>query len=117
MEHPTINKNIDNSDDDDDNALSSSSSFIDLAEEQNGKEQDDDVNGSTNMMEDYTAVAAGSSSPTSFKLFELQPKGPNGEWMDVTPKEELLQHELERLKDAFTKCSMQLDSSRLENEC
>jgi len=49
-----------------------------------------------------------SSSP-----FELQAKA--DEWMDITPKEELLRAELDRLKEAFEKCSTQLDSSRLEN--
>jgi len=45
--------------------------------------------------------------------FELQAKAE--EWMDVTPKEEILRAELDRLKDAFEKCSSQLDASRLEN--
>lgn len=45
--------------------------------------------------------------------FELQAKA--DEWMDVTPKEELLREELDRLKEAFAKCSSQLENSRLEN--
>jgi chromosome segregation ATPase len=36
--------------------------------------------------------------------------------MDVTPKEEVLQNELDRLKEAFDKCTTQLDSCRLEND-
>ena len=46
--------------------------------------------------------------------FELHAKA--DEWMDVTPKEELLQNELDRLKEAFEKCSTQLDACRLEND-
>jgi len=50
-----------------------------------------------------------SSSP-----FELHAKA--DEWMDITPKEELFRAEIKRLKEAFEKCSTQLDSSRLEND-
>mmetsp|Transcript_48674 Transcript_48674/g.54442 ORF Transcript_48674/g.54442 Transcript_48674/m.54442 type:complete len:439 (+) Transcript_48674:195-1511(+) len=46
--------------------------------------------------------------------FELQAKA--DEWMDITPTVELQAKELDRLKEAFEKCSTQLDSSRLEND-
>eukprot|EP00529_Nitzschia_sp_RCC80_P023318 CAMPEP_0113466368 /NCGR_PEP_ID=MMETSP0014_2-20120614/14234_1 /TAXON_ID=2857 /ORGANISM="Nitzschia sp." /LENGTH=460 /DNA_ID=CAMNT_0000358585 /DNA_START=298 /DNA_END=1680 /DNA_ORIENTATION=- /assembly_acc=CAM_ASM_000159 len=46
--------------------------------------------------------------------FELQAKA--DEWMDVTPKEEVLESELKRLKEAFERCTDQLNASRLENE-
>jgi len=46
--------------------------------------------------------------------FELQAKA--DEWIDVTPTEELLRAQLARLKEAFEKCTEQLDSSRLEND-
>lgn len=46
--------------------------------------------------------------------FELQVKA--DEWMDITPTVELQAKELDRLKEAFEKCSTQLDSSRLEND-
>ena len=40
--------------------------------------------------------------------FELQAKA--DEWMNVTPKEEVLQSELDRLREAFDNCTTQLDS-------
>eukprot|EP00536_Pseudo-nitzschia_multiseries_P014703 jgi/Psemu1/298797/fgenesh1_pm.754_\ len=46
--------------------------------------------------------------------FELQAKA--DEWMEITPKEELLRAELDRLREAFSKCSAQLERSRLEND-
>ncbi len=46
--------------------------------------------------------------------FELHAKA--DEWMEVTPREDILQAELDRLKLAFEKCSSQLDACRLEND-
>lgn len=46
--------------------------------------------------------------------FEFHAKA--DEWMDVTPKEEVLASELKRLKEAFEKVSEQLDACRLEND-
>jgi len=54
-----------------------------------------------------------SNSNSHSNSFELQAKA--DEWMEVTPKEELLQAELDRLQEAFRKCSAQLERSQLEN--
>jgi len=54
-----------------------------------------------------------SNTASSDGAFELQAKA--DEWMDITPKEELLQAELDRFRNAFCKCSEQLECSRLEN--
>jgi chromosome segregation ATPase len=53
------------------------------------------------------------SASTCSTSFELQAKA--DEWIDVTPTEEVLRTELTRLQEAFEKCTIQLDSSRLEN--
>mmetsp|Transcript_2181 Transcript_2181/g.5782 ORF Transcript_2181/g.5782 Transcript_2181/m.5782 type:complete len:475 (-) Transcript_2181:264-1688(-) len=54
-----------------------------------------------------------SHSNSHSNSFELQAKA--DEWMEVTPKEELLRAELDRLQEAFRKCSAQLERSQLEN--